>query len=524
MDVFFSLLPIAFLIGLMLRKQSVPSFIVLPAAAAVMYFFRLTYFETSSRLVHAGVLDGFFSAWTPILVIWGAVLLFRFLEETGAIQTLHDWISSIAENPVEQIMIIAWAFSFFVEGASGFGTPIALAAPILVGFGFPAARVLMLCLVMNSIPVSFGAVGTPTWFGLGNLGLSEPMISSIAQQTALIHFVASLFIPFLALRFLLSWKDIRKNAIFILLSVLSCTIPYLALSHLSSEFPSLIGGAIGLGLTILFSRANIGVARSKRKTKKIQISSRKLFQAFFPLAGIIVLLVLTRLEFLELKSLLTYDDLVAQLSLGEWGKIWLSPALVLGWQNILGTTSSWSHAILYVPSFLPFFLVVGLSFYFFSIKKSVQRKIWSQTYERMKKPILALVGILIFVKLLMIGEQSPGIILGHFLADITGHLWVLVSPLLGALGSFFSGSNTVSNLTFGGIQSSIAEDLGFPRSTILSLQNVGGAMGNMISIQNIVAGCSVLGLVRQEGKILLQTIKPLLWYAVIAGAMGIILI
>lgn len=517
MDVLFSLLPIVFLIAMMTRKRSIPSYIALPAAALVMYFFRLTYFETDPILVHAGVIQGFLTAWTPILVIWGAVFLFALMKQSHALETIHKWLEGIAENKVEQIMIVGWAFSFFIEGASGFGTPVALAAPILVGFGFAPVRVVMLCLVMNTIPVSFGAVGTPTWFGLGNLGLSELEILTIGQQTALIHTVAGLVIPFLALRFLVTGKEIWKNKFFILLSVLSCTIPYLLLSQIGSEFPALVGGAIGLGITAFLSRYNIGVEqKTPRKVPHVRFG--KLMKSFFPLLGVIVLLVLTRVESFEIKELLTHTGFKT-----FWGEFWMSSSFVVGWDGILGTNLNWSHAILYVPSFLPFLLVGALSFYVLSIKKSVQRKIISTSFEQMKKPTLALVGILIFVKLMMVGEGSPAMILGEFFAGVAGGMWPAFAPLLGALGAFFSGSNTVSNLTFGGVQMTAAQTLGLPRDIILSFQNVGGAMGNMVSIQNIVAGCSVLGLVRREGEILLQTIKPLLWYAVIAGVMGLLL-
>ncbi|MCV5388741.1 L-lactate permease, partial [Escherichia coli] len=112
-----------------------------------------------------------------------------------------------------------------IEGASGFGTPAAIAAPILVGLGFPALRVAMLALIMNSVPVSFGAVGTPTWFGLSGLGLSEHDLLEIGRTSALLHTVAAVFIPVIALSFVVSWKSILRNIIFIQLSIFSCTLP-----------------------------------------------------------------------------------------------------------------------------------------------------------------------------------------------------------------------------------------------------------------------------------------------------------
>lgn len=115
------------------------------------------------------------------------------------------------------------------------------------------------------------------------------------------------------------------------------------------------------------------------------------------------------------------------------------------------------------------------------------------------------------------------IVIGQSLADLTGENWQLFAAFLGGLGSFFSGSNTVSNLTFGGIQQSIATTLDLNLTTILAAQSVGGAMGNMVCINNIVAVCSVLGLVNMEGKILRSTFCTMLSYGFIAGIMAFLL-
>jgi lactate permease len=114
-------------------------------------------------------------------------------------------------------------------------------------------------------------------------------------------------------------------------------------------------------------------------------------------------------------------------------------------------------------------------------------------------------------------------IIGRTLATATGKSWPFFAPQLGALGAFFSGSATVSNLTFAGIQDSIARTLGFNRTSILALQSVGAAMGNMVAISNIVAVLSILGEFNQEGFVLKRAIIPLMVYGLIAGISGLIL-
>ncbi len=168
-----SVIPILLLIWMMTKRNALPSHVALPATALLIGLLQLVYFGTSSQLLAANVISGALSALTPISIIAGAILLNRTLNVSGAEDVIRQWLEGISKNQVGQLMIIGWAFAFMIEGASGFGTPAAIAAPILVGLGFNPLRVAMLALVMNSVPVSFGAVGTPTWFGLGNLGLPD---------------------------------------------------------------------------------------------------------------------------------------------------------------------------------------------------------------------------------------------------------------------------------------------------------------------------------------------------------------
>ncbi|KYK92369.1 L-lactate permease, partial [Aggregatibacter actinomycetemcomitans] len=147
---------------LMVNRNALPSYIALPWIAAVVFIIQLVFFGTDITIVSANIASALVAVQTPVTVIFGAILFNRFSEISGATNTLRKWLGNINPNPVAQIMIIGWSFTFMIEGASGFGTPAAIAAPILVGLGFPALKVAMLTLVMNSVPVSFGAVGTPT--------------------------------------------------------------------------------------------------------------------------------------------------------------------------------------------------------------------------------------------------------------------------------------------------------------------------------------------------------------------------
>ena len=155
MDILFSVLPIVILIYLMTKKNSVPSYKALPFVALLLYAIKLIYFESDPNQINAAVIDGLLTAWTPLLIVWGAILLFKTMEHSGGMDVVRAWLNSISDNKVAQLMIVAWAFGFMIEGASGFGTPAMLAAPILVGMGFPLVRVIT---VAFAVPISTRAM------------------------------------------------------------------------------------------------------------------------------------------------------------------------------------------------------------------------------------------------------------------------------------------------------------------------------------------------------------------------------
>lgn len=528
MDLFLSIFPIVLLIYLMVKRNAFPSYVALPLIAGIVYLLQLFYFKNEFILLNANVVSAIISVFTPISVIFGAVFFNRMMETSGAMNTLRSWLGNISENPVAQLMIIGWAFAFMLEGASGFGTPVAIAAPILVGIGFKPMQVVMLALVMNSVPVSFGAVGTPTWYGFKTLldsgTISGEDVSSIGKYSALIHFVAAFVIPILALRFIVSWKEIKQNILFILLSVLSCTVPYLLIAQFNYEFPSLVGGAIGLFVSVLLAGKGIGLAKTEQKKEKQPIAAKTLIKAFTPTLLLIIILVLTRVQQLPFKAMLNDSSEWLEFSLGELGIFKVSKGLIFSVENIFKTGVGDSYKLLYTPSLIPFVVTVVISFFIFALSWNKCKDIYLKSAFQVQKPFLALVGAMIMVKLMMVGDDySMAQTIGKGLADATQQHWVSFASFLGALGAFFSGSNTISNVTFGAVQYSVATATGLSVPLILALQSVGGAMGNMVCINNIIAGCSVLGIDNAEGTILKKTVIPMLVYGLIAAIVAFFL-
>lgn len=522
MDTLIAVFPVVFLIWSMTKGRPWPSHVALPVTALLVGALQLMYFTADIRLLSANAIAGLLSVLTPISIVAGAILLNRVLVFSGAEHTLRLWLERISTNQVAQLMVIGWAFAFMLEGASGFGTPAAIAAPILVGLGFSAMPVALLTLVMNSVPVSFGAVGTPTWFGFEALNLSDAMVLQVSSYTGLIHLVAGLAIPILALKFLVSWQAIRANLLFILLSILSCTLPYFLLAQINYEFPALIGGALGLALSIGMAKLGLGLHKDHQAplSNNEPLAMLAILKALSPFLLLIAILVITRIQQLEIKALL--NTTVPWFSVAG---VEVSQALIIAWRDILGTSVSWSYKTLYVPALIPFAVTVVLLIPILSLSRATLVHALRETGQRIKLPILALMGALVMVNFMMQGgERAPIFIIANSLANLTGDSWLYVASLLGALGSFFSGSATVSNLTFGGIQYAIAEQTALPVALVLALQSVGAAMGNMVCINNIIAVSTILGIKNQEGAMIKRTIVPMLVYALVAALMGLVLL
>lgn len=524
MALFLSVFPIVLLIFLMVKRNALPSYIALPLIAALIFILQLTYFGSDFTLVAANIVAGVGDVLTPITIIFGAILFNRFSEVSGATNTMRKWLGNINPNPVAQLMIIGWAFAFMIEGASGFGTPAAIAAPILVGLGFQPLKVAMLALVMNSVPVSFGAVGTPTWFGMGPLGLTDAQIQEIGSMTALIHSFAAIVIPVMALRLIVSWKEIRQNIVFIYISVFACVIPYILIAQFNYEFPSLVAGAIGLLISVWVANKGIGLAKVENTLDDNAVTTGEVAKALLPTALVIVLLVITRIQQIPFKAMMNDATSWVASSLG-FAKFDLSYGLIFSLKEIFGTSVGTGYKLLYVPSLIPFIVTVLLCVPVFKVSSKNVASVFGSSLSQVKKPFLALLGAIIMVKLMLIGGADSMVqTIGRSFAEYLGQSWTIFASYLGAIGAFFSGSNTVSNLTFGGVQLATAQSVGLSATLILALQSVGGAMGNMVCLNNIVAVCTVTGIEKEEGNIIKQTAVPMFVYGIIAALVAYLII
>ena len=498
----------------------------------------------------AASIEGLIIALGLLFIIFGALLLLQTLTQSGALATIRAGFTSISPDRRVQAIIIGWLFGSFIEGASGFGTPAAVVAPLLLALGFPALGAVLVGMVIQSTPVSFGAAGTPVLTGVGEglagapetaartaeLGLtSEGYLAQIGLEVAALHAVAGTLIPLFMVCLLTrffgenrSFADGLAVAPFALYSAFAMTIPYVVVAALlGPEFPALLGGLIGLALVMFTSSRGFLMPKQvwdfpprerwlDRWIGNIDpdttvASARMTYvRAWAPYVLVALLLVLSR-------TIEPVKDALQNVTVGP--------------SDILGTGIDEELEVLYSPGAV--FLVVCLITYL--LHRMSGRQIatsWSVSARQLAGAAVALLFALPLVRILInsgpdyntSGLESMPLTLAEGAAAIAGGTWPLFAPWIGALGAFIAGSNTVSNLTFSLFQFATAQNIGVDPETVVAAQAVGGAAGNMITVHNVVAASATVGLLGREGDVIRMTIIPMTYYCLVAGGLAYVVI
>lgn len=504
--------------------------------------------QVPSIQIVASILEGWVISASILIIVFGAIVLLNTLKVSGAVEVIREGFTRISPDRRVQTVIVGWLFVAFLEGASGFGTPAAIVAPLLLALGFPAMAAVVLALIADSAAVSYGAVGTPVIVGIGQ-GLENPTydeIMQIAVTASMIDVVVASFLPLIMVLILTrffgenkSWREGLGAWKFALLGGFSYTIPaLLVVKLLGPEFPAILGGLTGLAITVLAAKKafltpkNVWLFKTDHsefsakilneqppdllKTQGCEKSpalaylalepkthySLSLYQAWLPYILVALLLVLSRLEFLPFKSWLT--------------------SVILSFEAILSTSISVKLVPLYLPGSF-FILVALLTLILHRVSTKQASQAWWQSTRVMLPTIITLATsvpmVRIFLNSGVNGAElaSMPMELAALAADTFSAQWPLVAPFVGVLGSFVAGSSTFSNMMFVQFQQSTALATDLPSHWILALQMLGANAGNMIGVVNVVAAASVVNLVGKEGQIIRYTLIPMLFYASSVG-------
>ncbi|MBA1186963.1 L-lactate permease [Stutzerimonas nitrititolerans] len=538
------LLAAVMLIGLRWPASRAMPLVYLFTAAIGLFIWDMSF----NRII-ASTLQGLVITIGLLWIIFGAILLLNTLKHSGGITAIRAGFTTISPDRRIQAIIIAWLFGCFIEGASGFGTPAAIAAPLLVAVGFPAMAAVLMGMLVQSTPVSFGAVGTPIVVGV-NSGLDTATIgaqlvaqgsswdsflqqitSSVAITHAIVGTVMPLVMAMMLTRFFgkeKSWKAGFEVLPFAIFAGLAFTLPYVATGiFLGPEFPSLLGGLIGLAIVTTAARFNFLVPKNtwdfadakewpaewlgtvEMKLEDLAARPMSAFRAWLPYVLVGLILVISRV-FPEVSSALKSVSIAFGNILGEAG---------------IGASIE--------PLFLPggiLVAVVMITFFLHGMRASELKAAVKESSSVLLSAGFVLLFTVPMVRILINSGvngadlASMPIVMARYVADSVGGIYPLLAPSVGALGAFLAGSNTVSNMMFSQFQFGVAQSLGISGAMVVAIQAVGAAAGNMVAIHNVVAASATVGLLGREGSTLRKTVWPTLYYVLFTGAIGLIAI
>ncbi|MBQ6002063.1 MAG: L-lactate permease [Synergistaceae bacterium] len=558
---------------------------------------------------------GFLESFTVLIVIFGAVLIMNTLSESGAMDSIKGMFCGITTDARVQAVIIGFLFGSFIEGAAGFGTPAALVGPLMASIGFNPLAATAIALIYNSVPVPFGAVGTPTNAAIAVVadavtkggGSKEAFSANLTFHTALLMALGTLLVMLIvAVIQVFVFADTPekrkiKYVIEILPFLIYVTILFNVIYLLIARFlgPELVSlGASAISMIIVLSTSRKGFLLPKDKwefTQKVCTVQKQDEHGFMDSLKpkLIVKLQdmlekhfekeyekldreidsLNQQKELQIRELLKDEDIEIQYLKRELDDYWKRqslikrlkrkdfllgvpilrawvPYIIIGavlaltrvlsalrpdsWAGVmknikLAVLSAdgevfWGFAFLWNPGVI-FILVALLSVFILRMRNVYVRKAWLKSLDQTRGaaiPLMFGVGIVyilrnsanvsVEVSYLMNGKVAGLSSMLTMMADGLGYLfkdfYLWVSPLIGVIGSFISGSNTVSNTLFAGLQFETAVLVGLPQVVVLALQNTGGAIGNMICVNNVVSACATTGMSGNEGRIIRLNIIP----------------
>jgi lactate permease len=538
-----ALIPIL-IVGVLMIAYNWPSTKAMPLGFVVSLILAAIFWKMPFQWISAATISGAINTIDILLIVFGALLILQIMKKSGGVDGIANSMAHVSTDRRVQVILIGFLMGAFFEGAAGFGTPAAVAAPLLVGLGFPPLIAAMVALIGNSAPVTFGAVGTPIIGGFANLkdivmaggytGDFTSFLSEIGAFAGILHFLVGSFIPLamVCTMTLIADKSIKRGLEVFPLALfggLVFTIPEVIIANfVGPELPSLLGALIAIPVFIFAIKKGLFIPKKNWNFKphdqwekdwegSIKAgSSRPLdakplgaAKAWAPYIIIGVLLLIGRLKWFGITPLL---------------KAW-----TLTWTGILGTTISRGITPLYNPGVIPFMLVALIIPFMHGLDRKEALKAWGDTLKQIKSAAIALFFALGMTYIMMnsgaaAGNDSMLIEMAKAAAVIAGSGWYFVAPLVGVLGAFISGSCTVSDIMFGALHFNAAKEVGIPVISTLGLQTVGAAAGNMICVHNVVAVLTTVGLVGHEGKVIRNNIKIAIAYALLAGLMTIIIV
>jgi lactate permease len=455
--------------------------------------------QMSAVNVVTAALEGFAMAiWPIVIVIIAAVFTYNLTVHTGAMETIKHMLCGVSSDKRVLTLLIGWCFGGFLEGMAGFGTAVAIPASMLMALGLNPVTAILACLIANGVPTMFGSIGIPTTTLASITGIDAIQLAG-TQAIQVFPFVIAC--PILMVMLVGGGPKALKGALPVtLVAGLSFAIPeLLAAEFIGPALTDVVASVCSLVLTFVFALSQKGrevpeeycLAASASPEAAAETTSEQL-RAWSPFILIFVVLLLTSKLFPFINTPLSSIATTVNIYAGD-----PTATLTFTWINTPGV-------LIFICG-----IVGGL------IQKCSPAEMWGvlvDTCKQMSKTIVTMLGVLACAKIMgysgMIGSIAA------FFVSALGSFYPLVAPLLGALGTFVTGSGTSSEVLFGNVQLEAASSIGADPTWLVAANSLGTSAGKMLSPQNIAIGCAACGLVGKDGEIMGKVAKYAFGFAI----------
>ncbi len=495
-----ALLPIIWLI-VALSILKIPGHQACAVTLAITLILAVAFWQMNVVYALSGVLEGVLNGLWPIcLVIISALFVYNLTVRTGAMEAIKRMLGGVSNDRRVLALLIGWGFGNFMEGMAGFGTAVAIPASMLVGVGLNPMSAVLGCLVVNSTPTAFGSVGVPTQTLASVTGED---VLALSGSVALLECLLTLLSPFLLVVICGGGIKALKGMIpTTVIASVSFVLPwYITANTIGPELPNIIGSIFSMGGILLASRVFHKhpdpdyALETVDRGSGASLTVKEGVKAWSPFILIFALLMLTSNLCPPIHDRIASVQTNVVVYAGEGGNTltfnWLStPGVMIFLAGILG----------------------GL------IQRAPWRtmlKVFVQTLKQYWRTILTICCVMATAKIMGYSGMISDI--ASFLVVAAGPAYPLISPLIGALGGFVTGSGTSTSVLFGQLQSQTAQSLGLDPVWMAAANISGGGIGKMICPQSIAIGTGAAGMTGSESKILGAVFWYFLFYVVVAG-------
>jgi lactate permease len=466
-------------------------------------------------------------------IIIASVFLYKLTVKTGQFNIIRHSVLSITEDRRLQALLVAFSFGAFLEGAAGFGAPVAISAALLVGLGFNPLYAAGLCLIANTAPVAFGAIGIPVIAMEGPTGIAAKEISKmIGRQLPFL----SVFIPFYLVLIMAGWKRTLEVIPAILVSGISFAVTqFLTSNYLGPELPDILSSLVSLVALAVFlkfwkpknifrfkAEQELAATTTTKKIVKIKehYTGGQIFKAWSPFLVLTGTISIWGIPTIKLALSGTYLGTNALLKFINSIGLALSfhPSVPLLNNKIANAAGLPIPAVYKLEIFAAAGTAILISAIITKFIVAISWKNWvitfGETLSELKFPIITIASVVGFAYVTNAAGMSTT--LGMTLAK-TGSLFPFFSPFLGWIGVFITGSDTSANLLFANLQKVTATSIGMNPVLALAANSSGGVTGKMISPQSIAVACAAVGLAGKESELFRFTIKHSIFLVIIIG-------